>query len=203
MVFSLKKADVSEAFLQGRELKADRYVVPVNELADALGITRGKPARLLKAGDGLVIAPKEWVESVYDGMKEMALVQCEPAPCVSKLVNETSQRPQLQVLVFHIDDFMLAGRKGGVGWEEFQRRMHNKRKWSEWEQGHPRKTGVDVSQLQDGSFVMDQKAYVDNIDPAEIEPERWKTPEASVTEREKSTSRGLWRVMQWLCTQTD
>ena len=62
--------------------------------------------------------------------------------------------------------------------------------------GHSRMTGVDVSQLQDGSFLMDQKAYVDNIDPAEINPERRKTPEASVTEREKSTLRGLWGAMQ-------
>ena len=37
--FELKKAAVSGAFLQGREQQADRYVVPVDELADALGIT--------------------------------------------------------------------------------------------------------------------------------------------------------------------
>ena len=67
--FELKKADVSGAFLQGREQQADRYVVPVNELADALGITRGKPERLRKHGYGLVMAPKEWVESLYDGME--------------------------------------------------------------------------------------------------------------------------------------
>ena len=61
----LKKADVSAAFLQGREQQADRYVVPVHELVDALGITRGK------------------VESVYDGMKEIGLVQCkEKSVCV-------------------------------------------------------------------------------------------------------------------------
>ena len=49
--FELKKADVSGAFLQGREQQANRYVVRVNELAGALGITRGKlceiaPSRL-------------------------------------------------------------------------------------------------------------------------------------------------------------
>ena len=81
---------------------------------------------------GLVTAPKEWVESVYDGMKEMGLRQCKTDPCVWKHAKETSQGPKLQVLVlFHIDDFNLAGRKGEVGWEEFQRRMHNKWKWSE------------------------------------------------------------------------
>ena len=102
--FELKKADVSGAFSQGREQQADRYVVPVNEFADAR-----------KAGYGLVIAPKEWVESVYEGLREMGLVQCKTDPCVWKLVKETLQGPQLQVLVlFHIDDFMLAGRKGEI-----------------------------------------------------------------------------------------
>ena len=76
------------------------------------------------------------------------------------------------LVLFHIDDFMLAGRK----WEELQRRMHNKWELSEWEKGRL----VDVSQLQDGSFVM---AYVDSIDPADIKSERGKTPEASVTEQ--------------------
>ena len=196
---------MSGAFLQGHEKQADRYVVPVDELADALGITRGQQARLRKARYGLVIAAKEWVESVYDGLKEMDFVQCMTDPCVWKPVKETSHGGlQLQVLVlFHIHDFMLAGRKGEASWEELQRRMHNKWKWSEWEQGPVRVTSVDVSQLQDVSFLMDQEASVDNIDPVEINPERRKTPEASVTEREKSTLRGLWETMQWPCTQTD
>ena len=37
--FELKKADVSGAFLQGRVQQADRYAVPVNKIADELGIT--------------------------------------------------------------------------------------------------------------------------------------------------------------------
>ena len=60
--FELKKADVSGAFSQGREQQADRYAVPVHELADALGMSQEEnPARLRKAGYGLVTAPKEWV----------------------------------------------------------------------------------------------------------------------------------------------
>ena len=98
----------------------------------------------------------------------MGFVQCKTDPCVWKLVKETSQGSQLQVLaLFHIDDFMLAGRQGEAGWEEFQRRMHKEWKWFEWEQRHLRMAGVDVSQLQDASFMMDHKAYVENIDPAE------------------------------------
>ena len=73
-----------------------------------------------------MIAPKEWVESVYDALKEMSLMQCKTDPCVEARQGSVPWT-QLQVLVlFHIDDFVLAGRKGEAGWEEFQRRMHNK-----------------------------------------------------------------------------
>ena len=47
--FGPKKADVSGAFLQGREQQANRYMVPVNELADALGITREKNGKIAKS----------------------------------------------------------------------------------------------------------------------------------------------------------
>ena len=40
--FELKKAEMSGAFLQEREQETDRYVAFVKELADALGLTRGK-----------------------------------------------------------------------------------------------------------------------------------------------------------------
>ena len=54
-------------------------------------------------------------------MKEVGLVHCKIDPCVWKLVKKTSQEPQLQVLVlFHIDDLMLAGRKVEDVWAEFQ-----------------------------------------------------------------------------------
>ena len=53
--------------------------------------------------------------------------------------------------------------------------------------------GVDVSQCQDGSFMMDQKACMDNIDPAGIKPERWNTPEASCDRTRKiHTARSPW-----------
>ena len=202
--FELYKADVSGAFLQGRSQDVDRYVVPVDELADALGIHRGSPARLRKAGYGLVIAPKEWVESVYAGLREMGLVQCKTEPCCWKLVTFEDGKPILKAIVlFHIDDFLLAGKLGEEAWERFKEVMRNRWKWSEWERDHLRMTGVDVAQLRDHSFVLDQKAYVDNIDPAEIKPERRKVSDAATTENEKSMLRGIWGSMQWPCTQTD
>ena len=53
---------------------------------------------------------------------------------------------------------------GEVGWEEF--RMHKEWKWFELEQRNLRMAGLHVSQLQDASFMMDHKAYVDNNRPS-------------------------------------
>ena len=111
-------------------------------------------------------------------MKEMGLMQYKTDLCVWKLVKETSQGPQLQVLVLlHIDHFMLAG------WEEFQRRMHSKWKGSEWRQGHFAH-GWSRRVTTSG-----RKFHVGLL--------------ASVTEQEKTTLRGLWGAMQWPCTQRD
>ena len=126
---------------------------------------------------GLVIALK----LVYERMIEMGLQQCKTDPCVWKLVKETSWRPPSQVLaLFHIE------------W------LHTKWKWSEWERGHLRMRGIDVSQLEGRCFLMDAKAYV-----AAIKPERRKMPEKSPTNQETSLLKGLGRAMQWFCTQTD
>ena len=98
-------------------------------------------------------APKEWVESVYDGVKEVGLVQSKADPCVWKLVKKTSQGPQLHVLVlFHIDDFRLDAKVKLVG-KSFSEECTTS---GSGQSGNKdlRMTGVDVSQLQDGSFVI-------------------------------------------------
>ena len=47
--FELKKADVSGAFLQGREQQAVKYVAPVSELADAQEANPRHCAKLVTA----------------------------------------------------------------------------------------------------------------------------------------------------------
>ena len=53
----LEKGDVTAAFLQGTAIERDLFVVPVEELAEALGIEPGQAARLTKETYGLVAAP--------------------------------------------------------------------------------------------------------------------------------------------------
>ena len=55
--FSAAKGYVSGAFLQGRRLQRDLWVLPVPELAAALNVSPGEIMKLKKAACGLVEAP--------------------------------------------------------------------------------------------------------------------------------------------------
>ena len=56
---SAAQTDVSGAFLQGRKLQRDLWVLPVPELAAALDVYPGEIMRLKKAAYELVEAPVE------------------------------------------------------------------------------------------------------------------------------------------------
>ena len=80
----LTKADAKSAFLQGTSNQADRniFAVPVDELADALGIERGQAVKILKAAYGLVSAPREWFLAVNEVItKTCGMRQLRTDPC--------------------------------------------------------------------------------------------------------------------------
>ena len=68
--FSAAKGDVSGAFLQGRNLQRDLWVLPVPELAAALKVSPGEIMKLKKAAHGLVAAPVEWYISISTVLEE-------------------------------------------------------------------------------------------------------------------------------------
>ena len=70
MGFSAAKGDVSGAFLQGRNLQRDLWVLPVPERAAALNVSPGELMKLREAAYGLVEAPVEWYISISTVLKE-------------------------------------------------------------------------------------------------------------------------------------
>ena len=113
----------------------------MGELASALSTTRGTPARLHKAGFGMVKAPKKCVDHVCVGLREADTGQ-ELILWVWKFVKDTEHGPELEVLVLlHMDDFLHGGIKRETAWEELQEQMRAWWKWSEWEQRHLPMTG--------------------------------------------------------------
>ena len=88
--FELEKADVSGAFLQGRQQQENRCVVPVNGLLLCCESYQENQYGHEKLVHSLVGAPREWVGSVYEAMKSTCLQQCTTDPCVRMFVKGTS-----------------------------------------------------------------------------------------------------------------
>ena len=70
MGFSAAKGDVSGAFLQGRKLQRDLWVLPVLELAAVPKVSPAEIMKLKKAAYGLVEALVEWYISIAAVRKE-------------------------------------------------------------------------------------------------------------------------------------
>lgn len=74
--FRVAKGDVSGAFLQGRTYQHEAYVIPTDEICDALGIGPGSITPLRKACYGLVDAPLEWFLTVSDYFVSLGFQRC-------------------------------------------------------------------------------------------------------------------------------
>jgi hypothetical protein len=74
--FGVWKGDVSEAFLQGREYKGESFVIPTDDICDAMGIPAGSVTRLKKACYGLVDAILEWFLTVSEFLISIGFEKC-------------------------------------------------------------------------------------------------------------------------------
>ena len=205
--FKILKADVTSAFLQGDPLTEPKHCIPVKELADALGIPRGKLASVRKGIYGLLKGPRLWVEHVFRKLEKDGWEQCYLDPCTWKLydpiLTEPDGRPlMVGLLSFHIDDFLLGGEEGNATWDRARESLREAWEWSEWESTSFKITGIDVEQLPDYSIRLDQGKYLKQMEPIGLTPSRKKERLAKVTERERSELRGLLGGLLWPATQT-
>eukprot|EP00959_Pyramimonas_sp_CCMP1952_P006033 126358-Pyramimonas_sp.AAC.1 len=75
-------ADVTGAFTQNREIQHNLFVMPVKELATALGMPEGVAMRFRKAVRGLVAAAVERCATASEALEEFGWTQMKMGPCV-------------------------------------------------------------------------------------------------------------------------
>ena len=83
----MTKADARAAFLQGGEIQLQRQVfgLPVEELATAMDLPKGRAVQFLKATYGLTVAPQEWFLKVDAILTEVGLTRLKTEPCMWSL----------------------------------------------------------------------------------------------------------------------
>ena len=81
------KADARAAFLQGGETQLQRQVfgLPVEELATAMNLPKGRAVQFLKATYGLTVAPREWFLKVGAILTEAGMNRLKTEPCMWSL----------------------------------------------------------------------------------------------------------------------
>ena len=185
MGFSAAKGDVSGAFLQGRNLQRDLWVLPVPELAAALDVAPGEIMKLKRAAYGLVEAPVEWYMSISTVLKEHGWRRLKSDPCCWILIDpslvkaETEKRvtTRSECLVVaatggHVDDFVFVGKEGNKAWETARKKLQDHYRWKMWEYDDFLQCGVRVEHQKDGSFLLSQNEFVDELREIQITSQR-------------------------------
>ena len=112
MGFPLRSKDVYSAFLQGKEINRDVFVIPPAESKKA-----GIIWKLKKAAYGLSDAARNWYESVLD---EMFRLGCQKSIYENALYYYKHNDVLQGLSVTHVDDFLDAGN------EQFDRNILKK-----------------------------------------------------------------------------
>ncbi len=206
--FTAHKADVSGAFLQGREFQRELYVIPVPELSKALGIPIGATARLAKAAYGLVEAPLERYLSVCEFLESQGWVKTLADPCCwilpaksNLVVND--KREIKAVCYAHVDDFVFFGKDKEKEWEETKIGIQERFNWKQWETGEFVQCGTRIVQRADFGFDMDQEKYVDEVEEIDIAKDRRKEKDAVTSDKEKTQMRGVLGTLGWRNEQSN
>ena len=198
--WKLKKGDVTAAFLQGKPLQKCKYALAPSELAEAMGLPPGERViRLLKSVYGLTTAPLEWFSQVDKVLKELGGVQTAADPCVWVFCSESGEH--MGIIGAHVDDFLIAGNESPE-WNKALEILLAAFRWTPWEEKTFKQCGIMIEQREDNSIVQQQEEYLSALEEIDIDIKRQRTPNAEVTENERTQLRALLGGLQWLVTQT-
>ena len=104
--------------------------------------------------------------------------------------------------LFHVDDFLLAGRPTDPRWQKAQETLHACWQWGDWEVEKFKICGVAVEQASDGTVALSQKQYIRSLIPIELSQQRRQQSESVLNAHELTQVRGLLGALQWVASQT-
>ena len=187
--FKVKTKDVMSAFLQGKPITREVYVIPPKEMR-----REGEIWKLKKAAYGLSDAARMWYESVVE---EMMRHGCEKSKFEPAFFLHKTEDTVNGLSVSHVDDFLDAGN------ETFEREVIDKvtETFMIGSAGERefRYIGINLSQDDEG-LKLDQSHYTAGVSPYEISNDRKKEKEDKLSESELKAYRKIVRSINWVAT---
>ena len=187
--FAVSSKDVYSAFLQGKSINRDVFLIPPDESKKP-----GVLWKLKKAAYGLSDAARSWYESVVE---EMVRLGCGKS-IYEKALYFYKQNGVLQGLsVTHVDDFLDAGNekfKSDILKNVSKSFIIGSESDSEFEY-----IGVNLVQTED-SVKMDQLPYCRSVTSYEMSNERKQQRNNPLTKEEMKGYRKIVGCLNWVAT---
>jgi transposase InsO family protein/G:T-mismatch repair DNA endonuclease (very short patch repair protein) len=183
--------DVKSAFLQGKGIERDVYIIPPVE-----EYQRNILWKLNKVVYGLNDASRNWYQTV---LKEMNKTGCQAsvydgALFYYKLANELAG-----MMVCHVDDFLDSGN------EDFSQNVMNKItqkfKIGKEEDTAFRYVGVNVQQTKE-NIIIDQDHFIQELEPINLSAHQASNKQKALNKSEQRQFRSLVGQLNWVSTTT-
>ena len=194
-------ADITTAFLQGKEHSAERTLW-IRLPADArqlLGVTDSKVLmRTKKPVYGLCDAPRAWFVEATRRLTSLGFVQHPLDSCLFLLFG-----PRLQCAIgLHVDDLMgISDPAVRQKVKEDLQKLFSFRDFRENQENFDF-LGIQVARTPDNGLSCSHDAYLNKIKSIPLEKGRSADPESPATEKERTQLRALIGALQWAATQT-
>ncbi|CAE7230232.1 RE1, partial [Symbiodinium sp. CCMP2456] len=195
--FRLGSFDIKTAFLRGKaDANNPLAMEPPKELRKALNLKDDEVCELLGNAYGRVDAPLLFYKELSQQLLSLGFIRHPLEPCVFLLY---TQEHLHGILGMHVDDGVCGGDKVFAQKVEalqktlpFGSRKHDRFTF----------TGIYLEQLSDYTIRANQGDYVRNIPQIDIGRYRRQTPDAEISEAERSKLRGLVGSLQYAVTHT-
>ena len=195
--FQLGSFDIKTAFLRGKADESNPLAMePPKELRRLLNMRDDEVCQLLGNAYGRVDAPLLFYKELSKQLEALGFTKHPLEPCVFMLYSKDKLHGILGV---HVDDGVCGGDQ--VFLDKIQQLQatlpFGSRKFKDFVF-----TGIRLEQLPDFTIRASQREYIRNVQHIDVGRHRRQTPEAPLSEEERSKLRGLVGSLQYAVTHT-
>ncbi|OLQ00917.1 Copia protein [Symbiodinium microadriaticum] len=195
--FQLGSFDIKTAFLRGKADESNPLAMePPKELRRLLNMRDDEVCQLLGNAYGRVDAPLLFYKELSKQLEALGFTKHPLEPCVFLLYSKDKLHGILGV---HVDDGVCGGDQ--VFLDKIQQLQatlpFGSRKFKDFVF-----TGIRLEQLPDFTIRASQREYIRNVQHIDVGRHRRQTPEAPLSEEERSKLRGLVGSLQYAVTHT-
>lgn len=189
--WKLQSIDIKSAYLQADTLDREVFVRPPKELKRP-----GLIWQLDKPAYGLIDSAKNWYCSISNFLTSLGCKRC----IYDKALFSYSLNNKLcGIVLMHVDDFIFCGSQRFLN--EVLKPLKVKYDISKHEQETFKYIGIDIVQT-DSEIILDQKQYIQCVEPVIVKATRQQCAEERLTKEEQTQYLSLLGKISWLAQIT-